>query len=52
MSQRLSRTTISEPLAVADRHTWRGEVIDGPAGPLYWHPDLGYVSVPNPEDEP
>jgi len=43
---------VSEPLAIADRDRWRGEVIDGPAGPLYWHPDLGYVSVPNPEDEP
>ena len=42
---------ISEPLAVADRHTWRGEVIDGPAGPLYWHPTLGYLSVPNPEPD-
>jgi hypothetical protein len=43
---------VSEPLAVPDRHTWRGEIVDGPGGPLYWHPDLGYVSVPNPEDEP
>ena len=42
---------ISEPLAVADRHTWRGEVIDGPAGPLSWHPTLGYLSVPNPEPD-
>jgi hypothetical protein len=42
---------ISEPLAVVDRHTWRGEVIDGPAGPLYWHPTLGYLSVPNPEPD-
>jgi hypothetical protein len=43
---------ISEPLAVADRHTWRGEVIDGPAGPLYWHPELGYLSVPDPDSQP
>jgi hypothetical protein len=43
---------VSEPLAAPDRHTWRGEAIDGPSGPLYWHPNLGYVSVPNPEDEP
>jgi hypothetical protein len=43
---------ISEPLAAPDRHSWRGEAIDGPGGPLYWHPDLGYVSVPHPEDEP
>jgi hypothetical protein len=43
---------VSEALAAPDRHTWRGEAIDGPGGPLYWHPDLGYVSVPNPEDEP
>jgi hypothetical protein len=42
---------VSEPLAIADRDRWRGEVIDDPVGPLYWHPDLGYVSVPNP-DEP
>jgi hypothetical protein len=43
---------LSEPLAVPDRHTWRGEKVDGPGGPLYWHPDLGYVSVPHPTDEP
>jgi hypothetical protein len=43
--------TINEPLAVADRHTWRGEVIDGPAGPLCWHPTLGYLSVPNPQPD-
>jgi hypothetical protein len=43
---------VSEPLAVPDRHIWRGEIVDGPSGPLYWHPDLGYVSVPTPEDEP
>jgi hypothetical protein len=43
---------LSEPLAITDRHTWRGEVIDGPAGPLYWHPDLGYLSVPDPQGEP
>jgi len=41
---------VSESLAVPDRHTWRGEIVDGPGGPLYWHPDLGYVPVP--EDEP
>src|SRR5215213_9053894 len=46
---RAALDAISEPVAVADRHTWRGEVIDGPAGPLYWHPTLGYLSVPNPE---
>jgi hypothetical protein len=43
---------ISEPLAVPDAHTWRGQVIDGPSGPLYWHPDLGYLPAPDPEDEP
>jgi hypothetical protein len=43
---------VSEPLAAPDPRTWRGEIVDGPGGPLYWHPDLGYVSVPNPEDEP
>ena len=42
---------VSEPLAVPDRHIWRGEIVDGPGGPLYWHPDLGYVSVPHLEDE-
>jgi hypothetical protein len=42
---------VSEPLAAPDRHTWRGEIIHGPAGPLYWHPGLGYVSVPDPENE-
>jgi hypothetical protein len=40
---------VSEPLGIGDRHTWRGAVIDGPAGPLYWHPELGYLSVPDPE---
>ena len=50
--QRTFLDAISEPLAVADRHTWRGEVIDGPAGPLYWHPDLGYLSVPDPDSQP
>jgi hypothetical protein len=43
---------LSEPLAIADRHTWRGEVLDDPAGPLSWHPDLGYLSVPDPQGEP
>ena len=42
----------SEPLAIADRHRWRGAVIDGPAGPLYWHPELGYLSVPDPDSDP
>ena len=43
---------VSEPLAIADRHRWRGAVIDGPAGPLYWHPTLGYLSVPDPDSQP
>ena len=43
---------VSEPLAIADRDRWRGAVIDGPAGPLYWHPDLGYLSVPDPDSQP
>ena len=43
---------VSEPLAAPDRHTWRGEIVDGPGGPLSWDPDLGYVSVPDPEDAP
>jgi hypothetical protein len=42
---------ISQPLAVPDRHRWRGDVIDGPAGPLYWHPTLGYLSVPDPDNQ-
>jgi hypothetical protein len=43
---------VSEPLAIADHHRWRGAVIDGPAGPLYWHPELGYLSVPDPDNQP
>jgi hypothetical protein len=43
---------VSEPLAIQDRHTWRDDIVDGPAGPLYWHPELGYLSVPDPEREP
>jgi hypothetical protein len=43
---------VSEPLAIADRDRWRGGVIDGPAGPLYWHPTLGYLSVPDPDSQP
>jgi hypothetical protein len=43
---------VGEPLTVPDRYRWRGQVIAGPAGPLYWHPDLGYVSVPDPDDQP
>jgi hypothetical protein len=43
---------IGQPLAIGDRHTWRGDVIDGPGGPLYWHPVLGYVSVPDPDPDP
>jgi hypothetical protein len=42
---------VSEPLTIAERHTWRGDVIPGPGGPLYWHPELGYLSVPDPERE-
>jgi hypothetical protein len=43
---------VSEPLAIVDRDRWRAEVIDGPAGPLYWHPALGYLSVPDPDSNP
>lgn len=43
---------LSEPLDVGDRQIWRGPVISGPGGPLYWHPELGYVSVPDPDEEP
>jgi hypothetical protein len=42
----------SEPLTIQDRHTWRGDIVDGPAGPLYWHPELGYLSVPDPDPQP
>jgi hypothetical protein len=42
---------VSEPLTITDQHTWRGDVIPGPGGPLYWHPDLGYLSVPDPDSE-
>jgi hypothetical protein len=42
---------VSEPLAIADRHTWRSAVISGPAGPLYWDPALGYLSVPSPDSD-
>jgi hypothetical protein len=43
---------VSEPLAIEDRHTWRGDVILGPGGSLYWHPTLGYLSVPDPDSQP
>ena len=43
---------VSEPLAIDDRHSWRGDIVDGPAGPIYWHPDLGYLSVPDPDSQP
>jgi len=43
---------VSEPLAIEDRHTWRGAVLLGPGGPLYWHPTLGYLSVPDPDSQP
>jgi hypothetical protein len=50
--QRTLLEGISEPLAIEDRHTWRGDLVDGPAGPLYWHPELGYLSVPDPDQQP
>jgi len=43
---------ISEPLAIGDRRTWRGAVIDGLAGPLSWHSELGYLAVPDPDQQP
>jgi len=43
---------ISEPLAIDDRHTWRSDIVDGRAGPLSWHPDLGDLSVPDPNQQP
>jgi hypothetical protein len=49
--QRAVLEGLSEPLTITDRHTWRGDVIPGPGGPLYWHPELGYLSVPDAEHE-
>jgi hypothetical protein len=43
--------SLSEPLALGDRHTWQGDTIQGPGGPLYWHPDLGYLSAPVQDDD-
>jgi hypothetical protein len=43
---------LSEPLDVPDRQTWRGDIIQGPGGPLHWHPDLGYVTAPDQDDQP
>ena len=43
---------VSEPLAIDDRHSWRGDIVDGPAGPLDWHQDLGDLSVPDPDSQP
>jgi hypothetical protein len=43
---------VSEPLTITDPHAWRGDVIPGPGGPLYWHPELGYLSIPDPDGEP
>jgi hypothetical protein len=43
---------VGEPLTIPDRHLWRGQVIHGPVGPLYWHPVLGYVAVPDSDPEP
>jgi hypothetical protein len=42
---------VSEPLTIADRHTWRGDILESAAGPLYWHPEFGYLSVPDPEPD-
>jgi hypothetical protein len=50
--QRAVLEAVSEPLTITDRHTWRGDVIPGPSGPLYWHPELGYLSVPDPDSAP
>jgi hypothetical protein len=43
---------LSEPLDAPDRQTWRGDRIQGPDGPLHWHPKLGYLSIPDPDDQP
>jgi hypothetical protein len=48
---RMLLDAISEPLATPDPHPWRGDVIDGPGGRLHWHPDLGYLSVPDRDDQ-
>ena len=42
---------VSEPLAIGERHTWRGDVPLGPGGPLSWHPTLGDRSDPDPDPE-
>jgi hypothetical protein len=46
---RAALEALSEPLAIEDPRVWRGDVIPGPGGPLYWHPELGYLAVPDPE---
>jgi hypothetical protein len=51
-AHRAGLEAVSQPLAIHDRHPWRGDVVDGPAGPLSWHPDLGDVSVPDPDSRP
>jgi hypothetical protein len=44
---------ISEPLNAHTPEQWQGDVIDTEFGRLYWHPGLGYVSLPDdPPSEP
>jgi hypothetical protein len=50
--QRAIIDTNSQLLAGPDRPTWRGEVIGGPSGPAWWHPQLGDLPVPDPEQQP
>jgi hypothetical protein len=38
---------ISEPLDAHIPEQWQGDVIDTEFGRLYWHPSLGYVSLPD-----
>jgi hypothetical protein len=64
---RRTRSPTSFPPTTSTERPWRrsanrwpppiataGEVrvIDGPAGLLYWHPELGYLSVPDPDRQP
>jgi hypothetical protein len=38
---------VSEPLDVGNH----GAAVDGPAGPLSWHPTLGDLAVPDPDPD-
>jgi hypothetical protein len=38
---------ISEPLNAHIPEQWQDDVIDTKLGRLYWHPSLGYISLPD-----